>query len=43
MDIYKQTKNVWAITTKDDRILIVLFDGVVEFYRSDDDIADISD
>jgi len=42
MDIYKQAGNVWVITTTDDRILLYLFDGTLEFYRPAEDIADVS-
>lgn len=42
MAIYKQAGNVWTIQTKDDRIIVMVYDGVVEFYRPAEDIADIS-
>lgn len=42
MEIYKQAENVWTIQTKDDRIVVMLYDGILEFYHPVEDIADIS-
>ena len=41
MDIFKKSENTWVIQTKKDAILIVLDEGVVEFFR-ETDVSDIS-
>jgi len=43
MDIYKHNENLWSIQTKNDRLLIHLHEGKLEFYRSaNEEIGDIS-